>query len=243
MAEQRSYAFSIAVDATGDKTIVSLIRGVNNLREAQEAFNKAGYENIKVVEKAADEQRILTREYRNAVNTMNRQSDVYQRLSNDLRRQQQNLTASSERQAALNAVARLGANATNEQRAAIAEQARALHRQQAALEASARAQRELAEQQRRSEQAAQSATQRYERELQAQRDLANATRLTGRGLAIVNALQRAGVSASSARGRALAAETARAYDLANANRAAQGSMRGLRGAAQNLGWQMQDVAV
>lgn len=242
-SKQRSHAFSIAVDATGEKTIVSMVHNVKNLKEAQQALNKAGYENVKVVEKQEDSERRLRREYRAAVTQINAQSRAYQNVTADLARQAQALSANSERQAALNAVARLGVNATNEQRAAVAAQARELQRQVSALDASQRAQREQARAQKESEQAAQRATNMLDREVASQRQLATASRLSSRGLAIFNALERAGVSASSARGRALAAETARVYDLTRANYAAQGSMRGVRGAAQNLGWQMQDVAV
>ena len=88
MAEQRSYAFSIVVDAKDNKTIVTMIKDVNNLKEAQEAMNKAGFENVQVTEDQADSSRRLSREYRAAINEMNKQRRAYETTTRELTIQQ-----------------------------------------------------------------------------------------------------------------------------------------------------------
>lgn len=74
-------------------------------------------------------------------------------------------------------------------------------------------------------------------------DLTNTYHLSANALEIYNAQVRAGVEPLSAQGKEIAELVKKHQQLRSAGDGTRSSMRNLRGTAQNLGWQLQDVAV
>lgn len=75
------------------------------------------------------------------------------------------------------------------------------------------------------------------------KNFARSAHLSSDAQEIFNAQVRAGVEPLSAQGKEIANLVKRHQELRSSGDAARGSMRNMRGVAQNLGWQLQDTAV
>ena len=188
------------------------------------------------VKLAIDQTKTVSNEIKAATQQVTRSEKAYERLANEYK----NLTArtgkSADQQEKMNALHRLGSNATLTQKKAIVELVKA---QQAQVKASANTQKSI-----------KAATQQVTRSEKAYERLANEyknlTARTGKSAdqqEKMNALHRLGSNATLTQKKAIVelVKAQQAQVKASAN--TQKSMRGLRGQAQNLGWQLQDVAV
>lgn len=146
-------------------------------------------------------------------------------------------------QAKLNAVYRLGANATEQQQQKTAELARTLAMAQQREEQIEQSKRERIATEKRLQAETDKQSKKTEDVISQYRRLNTTIEQYGNDLETVNAITRLGSNATDAQRQEVAALVQQYQALRNTGDAARGSMRHLRGAAQNFGWQLQDTVV
>lgn len=227
--EMRSKDFKVTFTVDGKTEVVALTRVVGDLDSYTENLGRTlGATDVRLTD-ITQSQRELNSTVRASINETNRQNRAYDTIRTSLQNQLSLVGATEAEQVRLNAVNRLGAGATDAQRASIA----ALATQLASQQASSRA-------------AIQSADNHRRTIAQLRAEFAHASASIGASAnrqQELNAIQRLGANATVSQRLEVMALVRAHQALVAQNARTQGSFRGLRGQAQNLGWQMQDVAV
>lgn len=217
-------AFSLGATATDEqRAAVSKLATALATMRADEAEVEAASD------KRIAEQRQISKE-------IEKTEQNYRQLAAEIRNQIRMVGESSEKQEINNAVRRLGANATDEQKRAIAELTARLARLKAEQTALAAADAKANAEKQKAIAATDSITQQY-------KNMAAMVGKTADEIEQLNAVQRLGSNATEAQRQQVLEAVQNYQQLRGATEGASGSFRDLRGTAQNAGWQLQDVAV
>lgn len=146
-------------------------------------------------------------------------------------------------QAKLNAVYKLGANATEEQRQKTADLARTLAMAQEREQSIEQAKKDRIATEKRLQAETDKQSKKTEEVIAQYQRLNRTIEEYGTDLETVNAITRLGSNATDEQRREVAQLVQQYQQLRSTGDAARNSMRNMRGVAQNLGWQMQDIAV
>lgn len=244
MSVLRSTTFQLAVK-TGDGTtqMRSFMRSVSDADKTVAKLNEELGENVTATYKTVQSSKELTAQARMTVTALEKANRSYSSQTELMNHQLSLIGKSEAQQAALNAQFKLGASATDEQRQALGELASKLatvQQEEAQVNAESeeriRNEKLLVAQQEKETKKNETLINQYSRMNQLM------TEYNG-DLKKVNAVMQLGSNATKKQVEQLSNLIDANRKLTTTQGKTQGSMRGLRGQAQNLGWQMQDVAV
>lgn len=160
----------------------------------------------------------------------------YKQLADQIRNEIRLVGESSDKQEINNAIRRLGANATDEQKRSIAElTARLTRLKSEQAELAAQEARSIADKQK-TALAVENLSAHYKR-------MADMVNMSADQVEQLNAVQRLGSNATEAQKQQVLAAVQNYQRLRGATDEASGGFRNLRGVAQNAGWQLQDTIV
>jgi len=222
---------------TGAKDIVSKTKSITySSKEAAAAYESAFGDMDQSVKMTSQELEAHLAKIKKIEREANKNAQAYTRITSTLKNQAHMLTMTNEQQEVFLALQKLGANATEKQRVEVEELVLAKQRLVAKT-------KEASKQSERQATISKKATANFE---QLSREYKHLTARTGQSAERqekMNALQRLGTGATLSQKKAILGLVRAQQEQVAASNNTQNSMRGIRGQAQNIGWQLQDISV
>lgn len=242
--ELRYYGFRMEVENSEGVTKVRQFRkAVTDLDGSVDMLNSSLGDNVTVTARKVQNDKEAQAQAKLLLTQQERQIRRYDQAARALQHQIDLTGKNRTEQAQLNAVYSLGARATKEQRDSISRLAAAASEAQQAQERRAAAERELIAEQQREAQAQQRQAQQNQNVIDQYQNLINVSQRYAGNTELVTAQARLNANATEQQRQELARLVTQYQAARNTGDAARRSMRRFRGVAQNLGWQLQDVAV
>ena len=222
---------------TGAKDIVSKTKSITfSSKEAAAAYESAFGNMDKSVKMTSQELEAHLVKIKKIEREANKNANAYNRVTSSLKNQAHMLTLTNNQQQVYLALQKLGANATDAQKVEVEELVMAQQRLAVKTELANNATEKQAK-------ASKRATANFEQLSNEYKHLTIRTGQSAERQEKMNALQRLGAGATLTQRKEILKLVQAQQMQVKASASTQKSMRGLRGQAQNLGWQLQDVAV